>query len=95
MFGYFSRKPVKSVDFHSYVKNLERDSGLLFAAEYEVDLITLLGSHTYSVRAFCFGRQSVMSVVCLSRVRSRKLREIRAQFRHLHKKSGSERKNMT
>jgi len=24
------------VDFHSYVKNLERDSGLLFAVEYEV-----------------------------------------------------------
>ena len=35
-YWYFSRKPVKSVDFHSYVKDLERDSGLLFAAEYEV-----------------------------------------------------------
>ena len=30
------RKPVKSADFHSYVKNLERDSGLLFTVEYEV-----------------------------------------------------------
>jgi len=36
--GIFFRKPVKSVDFHSYVKDLERDSGLLFAVEYEVSL---------------------------------------------------------
>ena len=35
---FFFRKPVKSVDFHSYVKDLERDSGLLFAVEYEVSL---------------------------------------------------------
>jgi len=33
-----SRKPVKSMDFLSYVKNLERDSGLLFTVEYEVEL---------------------------------------------------------
>jgi len=26
----------------------------------------LLGSHTYSVRAFCFGRRVCLSVVCLS-----------------------------
>ena len=49
----------------------------------------LLGSHTYSVRAFCFGRRVCrLSVVCLSRVRSRKLREIRAKFRHLYRKRG-------
>jgi len=34
-------------------------------------------------------------VVCLSRVRSPKLREIRAKFRCLYRKSGSESKNMT
>jgi len=34
------------------------------------------------------------SVVCLSRVRRWKLREIRAKFHHLYKKSGSESKNM-
>ena len=33
--------------------------------------------------------------VCLSRVRSRKLREVRAKFHHPYKKSGSESKNMT
>jgi len=35
------------------------------------------------------------SVVCLSRVRSRKLREIYAKFRHPYEKLGSESKNMT
>jgi len=30
------RKPVKSAEFHSYVTDLERDSGLLFAVQYEV-----------------------------------------------------------
>jgi len=39
MFGCFVRKPVKAADFHSYVRNLERDSGLLFTVEYEVGLI--------------------------------------------------------
>jgi len=34
----FCRKPIKSTDFHSYVTNLERDSGLLFTVEYEVRL---------------------------------------------------------
>jgi len=32
---------------------------------------SLLGSHTYSMRAFCFGRRVCLSVVSLSRVRSR------------------------
>jgi len=57
----------------------------------------LLGSHTYSVRAFCFGRRVCLSVclsICLSRVRSRKLGEIGAKFRHPYTKSGSESKNM-
>ena len=40
-------------------------------------------------------RSPRLSVVCLSRVRSRKLGEIGAKFRHPHKKSGSESKNMT
>ena len=41
-------------------------------------VVGLLGSHTY-VTAFCFGRRRVcLSSVCLSRVRSPKLREIRA-----------------
>ena len=55
------------------------------------------GSHTYSVRGFCFGRRvcRLLSVLWLSRVRSRKLREIRAKFNHPHKKSGSPNKNMT
>jgi len=30
------RKPVKLTDFPSYVEDLERDSGLKFAIEYEV-----------------------------------------------------------
>jgi len=51
------------------------------------------------VRAFCFGRRRrvcrLPSVVCLSRVRSRKLREIRAKFRRPYRKSGSPSKNMT
>ena len=29
------------MDFHSYVKNLERDSGLLFTVEYEVRTLDL------------------------------------------------------
>jgi len=40
-------------------------------------------------------RSPRLSSVCLSRVRSRKLREIRAKCRHPHGKSGSESKNMT
>jgi len=57
--------------------------------------IILLHSHTYSVRAFCFSRRVCLSSVCQSRVRSRKLGEISAKFRHYYRKSGSESKNMT
>jgi len=38
---------------------------------------------------------SRLSVVCQSRVRSRKLGEIGAKFRRLHRKSGSSSKNIT
>jgi len=59
----------------------------------------LLGSHIYSVRAFCFSRRVcrlfVCLSVCLSRVRSRKLRDIRAKFYYPYEKSGLESKNMT
>jgi len=55
----------------------------------------LLGSHTYSVRAFCFGRSICRLSVCLSRVRSCKLSEIGAKFYQLYRKSGSASKNMT
>jgi len=42
---------------------------------------SILGSHTYSVKAFSFGRLvCLLSVVCLSRVRSRQLSEISAKF---------------
>ena len=43
----------------------------------------LLGSHIYSVKAFCFGRRvcRLPSVVCLSRVISPKLSKIGAKFR--------------
>jgi len=58
-------------------------------------LLVLLGSHTYSVKAFCFGRRVCLSVVCLSCVRSRKLGEIGAKFRRLYRKSGSKSKNPT
>jgi len=57
----------------------------------EGDSGVVLGSHTVSVRALWNGRR-----VCrLSRVRSRKLSEIRAKFHHLYRKSGSLSKNMT
>ena len=52
----------------------------------------LLGLHTYSVTAFCFGR--CVCLVCLSRIRSRKLSEIGMKFRHLYRKSGLPSKNM-
>ena len=55
-----------------------------------VKLRVLLGSHTYSVRDLRNGRR-----VCLSRVRSLKLCEMDAKFRHLYRKSWSESKNMT
>jgi len=55
----------------------------------------LLGTHTVSVRALCFGRRVCLSSVCLSRVSSRKLSEIGAKFRHFCRKSGSPSKNMT
>ena len=48
-----------------------------------------------SVTAFCFARRVCLSVVCLSRVRSRKLGETSAKFRHSYTKSTSESKNMT
>jgi len=61
-------------------------------------ILVLLGSHTFSVRAFCFGRRICLSVclssVSLSRVRSRKLRTIRAKFRHPYKQLGLESKNI-
>jgi len=44
--------------------------------------LELLGLHTYSVTAFCFGHRVCLSAICLSCVRSRKLCEIRAKFRH-------------
>jgi len=47
----------------------------------------LLGLHTYSVRAFCFVRRfCLLFVVCLSRVRSRKLSKIGKKFRNLYRK---------
>jgi len=52
----------------------------------------LLGSHTYSVRAFCFGSPHLPSVCLASDIE--KLSEIGAKFPHLHRKSGSESKNM-
>jgi len=62
----------------------------------------LLGSHTYSVRAFCFSRSIChlfvslsVSVICLSRIISRKLSEIGAKFCRLCRKSGSPSKNVT
>jgi len=56
----------------------------------------LLGSHTGSVRAeSLMERSSRLSSVCLSRVRSQKLSEIGAKFRHLYRKSGSPSKNVT
>jgi len=55
----------------------------------------LLGSHTYSVRAFCFGRRVCLSFVCVSSIISRKLSEISAKFRHRCRISGSPSKNMT
>ena len=58
----------------------------------------LLGSCTYSVRAFCFGCcvcHLSLFVICLSRVRSRKLSEIGAKFHRLYRKSGLPSKNMT
>jgi len=36
-----------------------------------------------------------VSVICLSLVKSRKLRKISAKFRHLYRKSGSQSKNVT
>jgi len=56
---------------------------------------------THSVRAFSFGHHvcrllSVcVSFACLSRIRSRKLSERGAKFRHLYTKSGLVSKNMT
>jgi len=55
----------------------------------------LLGSHTYSVRTFCFGHHVCLLSVCLSRVRSRKLCKIYGKFCHHYKKSRSEGKNIT
>jgi len=49
---------------------------------------SLLGSHTYSVRAFCFGRR-VCCPLSVCPVRSRKISEIGAKFRHFYRKSGS------
>ena len=56
---------------------------------------SLLGLHIYSVTVFCFGRCICLSVVCLSRIISKKLSEIRAKFIHICRKLGSESKNMT
>ena len=73
--------------------------GKIFASGNKVyGPITVLGLYTYSVRAFCFGRRVCRLSICLSslsRVRSRKLREIRAKFRHLYRKLGSPSKNIT
>ena len=61
-------------------------------ADHEIICLKeLLGSQSYSVRTFCF---VATSVVCLFRVRSRKLHKIRAKFRTPYKKSGSESKNI-
>ena len=82
-------------------KKLCTEYGSLEWAKYCItSTIIFLGSHTYSVRAFCFGRRVCLSVclssvVCMSRVRSRKLGEICAKFRHRYRKSGSESKNTT
>jgi len=54
-------------------------------------LIIRLAHLQYSVSVAA----SVSSVVCLSRVKFRKLGEIGAKFRHRYRKSGSESKNMT
>jgi len=52
--------------------------------------VMLLGSQTVSVRALSNGRRvcrlSVWLSVSLSRVRSRKLSELGAKFRHLYRK---------
>jgi len=64
------------------------------AAVHNTQIIRL--THFVSARAFCFGRRVCRLLsVCLSRIRSRKLRKIRAKFRHPYKKSGPESKNMT
>ena len=56
----------------------------------------LLGSRAhFSDRDLWNSRRVCLSVVCLSRVRSRKLGEICAKFRRLYRKSESENKNMT
>jgi len=48
----------------------------------------------FSVRDLWNGRRVCLSVVCLSRVRSRKLGETGAKFRHLYMKPGSESENV-
>ena len=55
----------------------------------------LLGSHIYSVRAFCSGCRVSRLFVCLSCVRSWKLSKIGAKFCRLYRKSESPSKNMT
>jgi len=63
--------------------------------EQRYTVVRLAHSRTYSVRAFCFGRRVCLSVDCLSRVRSQKLGEIGAKFRHRYRKSGPESKKPT
>jgi len=53
----------------------------------------LLGSHTYGVRAFYFGRRVCRLRLSVPRQIS-KTSEIGAKFRHLYWKSGSPSKNM-
>ena len=49
----------------------------------------------FSVRHLWNGHHVCLSSVCMSRVRSRILRDMSAKFRHLYGKSGSESKNLT
>jgi len=59
----------------------------------------VLGSNTkcksLMKRSSCLSSVVCLSSVCLSRVRSRKLSEMDAKFRHFYRKSGSPSKNMT
>jgi len=60
-------------------------------------LYSLLGSHTglhCKYKSF-MQRSSILSFVCLSHIRSRKLSAVGAKFRHLCRKSGPPSKNMT
>jgi len=71
-----------------YVLSVPNNSGQF------VSKIIRLARCKCSLRAFCNGRRVCLSV-CLSRVRSRKLSDIGAKFRHLCRKLGSPSKNMT